>query len=341
MKYYTTCSKIFSIGFESFLPYAIKLSENSDAIYCEMDDRDIEHFKDNFDFTPTIWGEKKINLFGSDGFYYILSSDGLEKTNTKCNLKNLDKYYKSHLKFSKSTTKNETWIESQLIKSDKTQYQEQGARLLHFKSYVFIDKENAFAFKYRFKRSKEKAPLVIYFHGAGALGKDNIKPLFDGIIPTSKIYRNCNVLIPQQPTRENERYWASIHHLIKKLVKNNSQIDEKRIYLIGTSLGATNVWNLIYHYPQIFACGVAAMGSLDIWGKGNMDVSRMKDIPLWVVHAENDKNVTVKVDDFYVAKLKELGAPVQYTRPKKHGHNIANIFYIKEPWDKWMLFQTK
>ncbi len=341
MKYYTTCSKIFSIGFESFLPYAIKQSESGDVIYCEMDDSDIAYIKDNFDFTPTIWGEKKINLFGSDGFYYILSSSGLEKTNIKCNLKKLDKYYKSHLKFSKSTIKNEVWIKNELKKSDKTQYQEQGISLFHLKSFEFADKENNFAFKYRFKMSKEKAPLVIYFHGAGALGKDNVKPLFDGINPISKIHKNCNVLIPQQPTRENERYWASINNLIGELVKSNSQIDEKRIYLMGTSLGATNVWNMIYHYPQKFACGIAAMGSLDLWGKGDMDVSRMKDVPLWIVHAENDKNVTVKVDDYYVGKLKELGAPVKYTRPKKYGHNIANIFYIKEPWDKWMLLQTK
>lgn len=232
-------------------------------------------------------------------------------------------------------------MESELKKSDKTQYKKEGINLFNLKSCEFIDKENHFAFKFRFKRSREKAPLVIFFHGAGALGKDNFKPIIDGVIPLLKIYKNCNILVPQQPTRESEIYWAAINNLIVELVKNNPQIDEKKIYLIGTSLGATNVWNMIYNYPEKFACGIAAMGSLDIWGNGDMDVSRIKDVPLWVVHSENDKNVTVKVDDYYVEKLKELGSLVQYTRPKKYGHNIANIFYIKEPWDKWMLLQAK
>ena len=71
-------------------------------------------------------------------------------------------------------------------------------------------------------------------------------------------------------------------------------------------------------------------------------LARMKDLPLWVAHSDDDTTVPVDCDDEAVAALRTLGAPVKYTRVTGKGHHSLVPYFLKtEPWDEWMFAQKR
>ena len=229
----------------------------------------------------------------------------------------------------------------------------QGMDIGAYKAYRFTDKENETAFLFRFKRSygENPQPLVIYFCGAGSLGWDNLKP-FNEFIPRSiQLSKyNCNILIPQLYTgikynngieewhRKSNAFVASVKKLTERLAEDGS-IDINRIYIFGNSMGGGITWRFAYNYPEFCACAMPVMGAL--FTSGDCDFRRFVKLPIWVAHSSNDTNVTIDRDDNAVARIKELGGNIKYTRWDKYGHGMAGRFYFKEKWADWMFAQYK
>ena len=94
---------------------------------------------------------------------------------------------------------------------------------------------------------------------------------------------------------------------VLRLMKTNYKVDESRIYLIGHSMGAIGTWALASKYPDIWAALVpfSGVGSPAL-------AERMKGIPQFVVHGDNDATVNVSGSRTMVAALKKLGADVIY-----------------------------
>ncbi len=94
---------------------------------------------------------------------------------------------------------------------------------------------------------------------------------------------------------------------VLRLMKANYKVDESRIYLIGHSMGAIGTWALASKYPDIWAALVpfSGVGSPAL-------AERMKGIPQFVVHGDNDPTVNVSGSRTMVAALKKLGADVTY-----------------------------
>ena len=94
---------------------------------------------------------------------------------------------------------------------------------------------------------------------------------------------------------------------VLKLMKANYKVDESRIYLIGHSMGAIGTWAIASKYPDIWAALVpfSGVGSPAL-------AERMKGVPQFVVHGDNDPTVNVSGSRTMVAALKKLGADVTY-----------------------------
>lgn len=94
---------------------------------------------------------------------------------------------------------------------------------------------------------------------------------------------------------------------VLEIVRAQYKIDPSRIYLAGHSLGAIGTWKLAPKYPDIWAAiapfsGAGAAESL----------TRIPQIPQYVVHGDNDPTVNVRGSRTMVAKMKELGIEVTY-----------------------------
>jgi predicted peptidase len=77
------------------------------------------------------------------------------------------------------------------------------------------------------------------------------------------------------------------------------------------------------------------------WVPDPRDVQRIKDLPIWIFHGDEDTMVPVQGDDEVFAALKAVGGRVRYTRAAGEGHSIHPIAYYADATYEWLLQQKK
>ncbi len=348
MKYYTIV-----LNQDIFAKYIEKSSDKIALIsFCENDFEEIyQCFKQSCqgmnDFDDGMLNVVFFEFIGEDNYSYKMNySNGEIKKGFKWPLKKLINQYKSSEKII---------VEEEKIKNQIAQNYNENKIIKHkslipnYGKYNFIDRDSLESIAFRFKKSskKEKMPLVIYFHGAGALGNDNVKQFLEYMgmgMGVSK--RKCNVLVPQCKNGVGEnialirKYCNSIKKLIEKLT-DIAEIDFDRIYIVGASYGGACVWYSMYECPGFYTAAIALMGYFPTYNAHDFDVKKFEKENIWIGHAINDKAVSIKDDETMYHLLKNEGYNVKMSTYKRYGHKMSGIFLRKEKWKKWLFEQKK
>ena len=193
----------------------------------------------------------------------------------------------------------------------------------------------------------EKLPLVLFLHGLGEVGMDNVSQLaayHGGTVWVEEQLAGrqeaCFVLAPQCPRADDLR-WSTeqlmcIGHLIRELMEIHP-IDPKRIYVTGLSLGGFGTCSINRIFPGMFAALVPCCSAFLAGMPGN-NVIRDFDIgpcaeamlkkPVWFFHAEDDEAVPVSISRMLYDNLYDLGRrpgeDFRYTEyPADLGYNHA------------------
>jgi len=134
-------------------------------------------------------------------------------------------------------------------------------------------------------------PLVVFLHGGGERGANNITQITanQGAVAFAKPERQASdpsyVLAAQVPVGSawtTPAIQAALLELIDRIV-SSFPIDEDRLYLTGLSLGGIGGFDILSRHPDLFA------GALLIAATG--DPSRMplmRDVPVWATHSIDD-----------------------------------------------------
>ena len=168
-------------------------------------------------------------------------------------------------------------------------YQERDIDFYQSHEFTF----NGFTMPYKFLtphfKTDDDVPLIIFLHGSGERGKDNIKQLTHGgeffLDATKNKKFNSYVIFPQC---DNNYRWSShkidpwieddysknislslYGNLVVKLVEDlieNHNIDRNRIYIMGLSMGGYGTFDLTSKRPDLFAAAVP------ICGGSNLDI---------------------------------------------------------------------
>lgn len=284
------------------------------------------------------------HVVGDDNYFYRIGSDCIERIDKKSSF-HLWEQRLYWFKSIRQVKKHSDLLKKYLRKSNETHITEK-LSFGKFKRYEFISKENGMICSFRLKIGKANSPLMIFFHGGGDLGLDNIKPYFSfkthGIWKKIKNY-DCSILIPQAPfpnpsgSSKPYNYIDTIKQLSEFVVKEFSA-DANRIYITGVSFGGICVWNSITKYPGYYACAVPVMGCFVDYE--NYDFTLIKNTPIWIAHSSDDKTVNIAPDDECYKRLIDVSADVKYSRWDKYGHGMSTHFYKNEPWTEWMFKQT-
>lgn len=199
---------------------------------------------------------------------------------------------------------------------------------------------------------KKKYPLVLYLHGGGGRGNDNLKQIDGGngylvdfftSDETQARYPSF-VVAPQSPMEgwieadsiTPTRYLHLVYDLIGELQRMYN-IDEARIYVAGQSMGGFGTFAIISEYPRTFAAGVALCG-----GGDQTKVARLTNVPLWVFHGAKDDSVPVERSRTIVAAIKNAGgAKVKYTEYSDIGHIIWPSVVKETELLPWLFTQRK
>ena len=181
-------------------------------------------------------------------------------------------------------------------------------------------------------------PLLLFLHGGGESGQ-NIEALKTNgppkLLAEGKQFPFL-VLAPQHPYPK--KWWniRAVMELLETVVEEN-RVDTNRIYLTGLSRGGSAAWELVVQYPDTFAAMMVVCGMTPVPYAHWIN----KEMPIWVFHGALDNVIPIDQSEKMVAKLKEMGYTVRYTRYEDVAHNAWERAYTTEEVYTWLMTHRK
>jgi len=199
-------------------------------------------------------------------------------------------------------------------------------------------------------------PLVLFFHGVGERGSDNLKQLYCGLDIFSNETRMkrypCFIVAPQCPadTKWAEVDWKADRHTMQKdptpplamsieilaELQKEFSIDSRRIYVTGYSMGGFATWEAIQRWPDLFAAAVPVCG-----GGDEAQAPRLINIPLWAFHGALDNIVNVRRSRNMINAIVRAGGMPRYSEYTLATHLSWNFTYSDEAMFGWLFKQKK
>lgn len=217
-------------------------------------------------------------------------------------------------------------------------------------------------FRYRWhepltQQAKQSCPLVIFMHGAGERGTNNVSQLkwgvreiFDclqargeefffvaGQVPGGKrwVEVDWSMLahaMPENPSETMALQMAFVDYLFA----TRPEIDRSRVYVTGVSMGGYGTWDILCRRPMWFAAAMPICGGADV-----SQVWRLREIPIWTFHGDCDSTVPVSRSRTVVAALWACDGNVKYTEYPGVGHGSWIPAYGDRKNLDWMFLQRK
>jgi len=185
-----------------------------------------------------------------------------------------------------------------------------------------------------------KYPLVLFLHGGGECGQDNVRQLRGlpeqlALADWRQRFR-CFVLAPQCSEATSWSAWiAELEGLINQLCVQ-LPVDRRRIYLTGLSMGGFGSWELAAHQPELFAAVVPICGGGNAaWGK------RLNDVPIWAVHGAADNVIPAEQSRIMLEAIRKAGGLPRYTELSGVGHDSwTETYRDRNGVLRWMFEQV-
>ena len=158
---------------------------------------------------------------------------------------------------------------------------------------------------------RKKLPCIIWLHGAGEGGEDpRVTYLGNRVTalssdPIQSCMGEAWVLAPTSPTMwmddgshtygnsGKSMYSEALFALIEEFVSTHA-VDRDRIYVGGCSNGGFMTMRLIIDHPDYFAAGYPMCEALYDDTISDEDIAKIRDVPIWFLHAMTDAVVDPK-----------------------------------------------
>ena len=187
-----------------------------------------------------------------------------------------------------------------------------------------------------------KSPLVIALHGRG------VHPTSIMRFATGPAERGGYIVAA--PMGYHERGWYGLYDSdrstpptvraysekdvmnVLSFMRAEFDIDENRIYVMGSSMGGAGALYLGVKYPDLWAAVAAGAPPIrrDTHGETITGIANIRHIPVMLVHGENDAAVTVDVSRRLASYMKELGMTYEYREIRGGSHPDA--ISMGAPW---------
>lgn len=208
--------------------------------------------------------------------------------------------------------------------------------------------------------NKKRYPLVLFLHGAGERGSDNVKQMTHGAnMFTNPVNREkfpAYVIMPQCPETD---YWAlngrpkslmpsdmpigeditPIFGALKELLDeyiSRPEVDSKRVYIVGLSMGAMGTYDLVSRFPETFAAAVPICGTVN-----PERLSEIKGVSFRIFHGDADNIVPVEGSREAYSALKRAGVKVDYIEYPGCNHGSWNPAFNERDFLEWIFKQKR
>jgi predicted peptidase len=165
-------------------------------------------------------------------------------------------------------------------------------------------------------------PLVVALHGSGGDENDFFESYQEAPLKPEAERLGFLVVCPRgrgPDTRYRGVDESDVFDVLAE-VRRLYRIDPRRIYLMGHSMGAYATWRLAAQHPNLFA----ALGPI-AGGGDPADMTKLRQVPQYVVHGVLDDTVPVAQSRAMVEAGRKVGAPVVYVELPGAGHYEAAL----------------
>jgi predicted peptidase len=194
-----------------------------------------------------------------------------------------------------------------------------------------------------------KYPLIIWLHGAGGVGADNLRQIQGDQIPGTHIWTAAGnqarypafVVVPQSTgawdstgvpnapksdPKASGQLTTQLSEVMGILdsLKMEFNIDDKRLYVVGQSMGGFGTWNLITKKPDVFAAAIILCG-----GGSPALAPNVKHMAIWSFQGDQD-HLFADSNRNMIAAIRKAGGNPRYTEYPGMGHEIWDRVF-KEP----------
>lgn len=229
-----------------------------------------------------------------------------------------------------------------------------------YEARQYADAEGA-KLLYRLLKPKDydpqtKYPLVLFLHGAGERGDDNIRQLVHGMndFASDEIMAKypCFVVAPQCPKEQKwvDVNWSAPSHETPALaagplrlsmeaiasLEKEFAIDPARIYVTGLSMGGYGTWDAIARYSGRFAAAAPICG-----GGDPAQAKKIASTPIWAFHGGKDGVVNPKRSRDMIEAIKAAGGTPKYTEYPDAGHDSWTATYKNPEFFAWLFAQRR
>lgn len=199
-------------------------------------------------------------------------------------------------------------------------------------------------------------PLVIFLHGAGERGDDNVAQLVHGmkdfLNPDRRKKYPCYVVAPQCASDKKwvEVDWSAkshvqpenasvsmqlVHDLVVEMIET-ANVNKNRVYITGLSMGGYGTWDAIARFPDLFAAAVPICG-----GGDPATVDKFVKLPIWCFHGDQDDAVSVERSRQMIEALKAAGGKPKYTEYAGVGHDSWTATFANPELYNWLFVQER
>lgn len=235
-----------------------------------------------------------------------------------------------------------------------------------FSSNVFVNEQKDSLLYRQLNPEKmepgKKYPLVLFLHGAGERGSDNVSQLRHGGMmftnPVNMEKYPCLAVFPQCPS---DLYWPTpkrpngfndgdpfpadaeiskplrlTKELLDRLFKEYP-IDTSRIYIVGLSMGGMGTFDMVCRFPDLFAAAVPICGGVSVTRLEKLSTKTA----FRIFHGDADSVVPIRFSREAYKKLKEVGINVEYIEFPGVNHGSWEPAFNQPDFMSWLFQQSK
>jgi predicted peptidase len=225
--------------------------------------------------------------------------------------------------------------------------------MAQYEQHLFISAKDTLPYRLLKPEAKIEGPfpLVLFLHGAGERGRDNVKhtQYIDKLFLDSSNRQQfpCYVVAPQCPpeVKWTDMKWKETSHrqsteatwpikrakqLVDSLV-HTLNVDTSRIYVTGLSMGGYGTFDFCARYADIVAAAVPVCGGYDV-----SKTSDMQSVSFRIYHGAKDLVVPVANSQKMVAAMREQKMKVQYIELPEVKHDAWLNAYKSSELLEWL-----
>jgi predicted peptidase len=179
-------------------------------------------------------------------------------------------------------------------------------------------------------------PLLLFLHGSGERGNDLtlVKTHGPPHVVETGMELPLVVLAPQCPA-DSSWHADSLMALVDHTIEHHD-IDTKRVYVTGLSMGGYGTWILAGEYPERFAAISTVCAPY-----ASLDPVRLRHTPVWCFHGAMDDVVPVEHAIHMVRRIRDAGGDVRFTVYPDAGHDSWTQTYGQTALYEWFLTHSR